>query len=96
MLSADADFEIGPGFAAAFRGHPDQLADSFAVEHRKWVLFEDTFLQVRGQHLVDVIAGKTESGLREIVGAEEKNWASFAISSATNAARGNSIIVPTR
>jgi glyoxylate carboligase len=41
VLAADADFQIGARLAAQLRGHLDQLADAFLIEHGERIVLED-------------------------------------------------------
>src|SRR5437868_3424722 len=70
MFTTNSDLEIGTGFAAAFGTHANKLAYAFAVQRRERILLEDAFCQIRGQHLVDVVAREAERGLSEVVGAK--------------------------
>jgi hypothetical protein len=60
------------------------------------MLRQDARLDVRGQELARVVARQAERGLREVVGAEGEELRRLAISPARSAARGSSIMVPTR
>jgi len=96
MLAADAEMDIGPGFASLGRGHLHQLSDARLIEGGEGVLLEDARLHVGREELVDVVAADAVGGLRQVVGAEAEELASSAIWSAVRAARGSSIMVPTR
>src|SRR5712692_2754204 len=70
VFAADPYLELRAGLAATLDADADQFSHTLAVDHRKRVLFQDTFCQVCGQDLVDVVARKAERSLREIVGSE--------------------------
>ena len=70
VFAADTNFQVGPRFASAFGRHSDQLPDAFAIQRRKWILLQNPFCQIRGQHFVHVVAREAERGLREVVRAE--------------------------
>src|SRR6266849_8414753 len=70
VFAADPYLELRAGLAATLDADADQFSLALAVDHRKRVLFQDTFCQVCGQDLVDVVARKAERSLREIVGSE--------------------------
>src|SRR5216684_8349324 len=72
VLSTDSHFQGRPRLAPALCSHFDELADTFAIEHRKRVLLEDAFRDVGGQDLVHVISRKAKGCLREIVRAKGK------------------------
>ena len=70
VFAADADLEVGAGFAALDGRHLDELADAVLIERGEGVLLEDSLGQVLGQELVDVVAREAEGGLGEVVGSE--------------------------
>ena len=89
-------FRFGRVLRPLLGGHLHQLADAFLIQHGKRILLEDSLLQVLGQELVDVVAREAEGRLRQVVGAEAEELGLLGDLSATRAARGSSIMVPTR
>src|SRR5215217_1731239 len=73
MLPADTNLEPGVGGAAAFHGHPDQLADALLVDTRKRGPLDDPAVGVeRHDAALDVVAREAERGLRQVVGSERE------------------------
>ena len=89
-------FSPGLALRPARDGHLHQLAHALLVQRLEGVVGEDPLLHVAGRKLP---ASSRESPMvvwvRSLV-PKEKNSASSAISSAVSAARGSSIMVPTR
>src|SRR5690242_11761832 len=77
MLAADSDLQVRPSLASALSRHFYQLSDALAVEHRKRVLLQNAFRQIRRQHLINVITREAERSLRQIVGPERKELRLF-------------------
>jgi hypothetical protein len=78
-------------------GRCDQLPTPRTSRADEGVGGEDFLLDVvRQEACAHVVARDAEGGLREVVGAEREELGASAISSAVTAARGSSIMVPTR
>ena len=95
MLAADADFQIRLHAAAALGADAHQLPHAFAIEHLKRIVRQDLSFDVVRQETARVVAAQSKRSLRQIVCAEREELRVRAMRSAINAARGNSIIVPT-
>ena len=96
MFAADAELEAGLGRASAFGGDRDQLADALDVDADERVARIDPLLDIDGQELRRVVAADAERGLGQVVGAEREEIGERGDLRARIAARGSSIIVPTR
>ncbi len=95
MLAADAALQVVACAASLVNGHLHEPANTDAVDRFERIGREDLLLHVPLQELAfRVVPAEAEGGLRQVVRAEEKNWAYSAISAAVRAARGSSIIVP--
>ena len=68
----------------------------FDIEADERIARIDALLDIGRQEARGVVAADAERGLRQVVGAEREELAASAISPAISAARGSSIIVPTR
>jgi hypothetical protein len=95
MLAADAELDVRAGLAATLGGKLDQLADAFDIEADERIARVDALVDIRVEEARGVVAAHAQRGLRQVVGAEREERASSAIS-AISAARGSSIMVPTR
>jgi hypothetical protein len=89
---------LSVGARRAARSHPCARAGRrLDVERVERVGRQQLVLEVLGHEpALDVVAAEPERHLRQVVGAEREELGDSAISSATSAARGVSIIVPTR
>jgi hypothetical protein len=96
MLAADAELDVRARRPAPLGRDLDQLADALDVEADERIAREDALVDVGRQEAPGVVAADAEGGLRQVVGAEGEELAPPAISPALSAARGSSIIVPTR
>ena len=96
VLAADAQDQIRAGLTAQLSCHFHQFTYAGLIQSGKWVGFIDLMLIIVIQEFAGVITAKPKGHLGQIVVPKLKNSASLAISSAVSAARGISIIVPTR
>jgi len=70
MLSADSDLKILFDLSAAFNGYAYKLADAGLIYRLKRIGGQYAFIQIIGHERRRIIAGKTESHLRQVVGPE--------------------------
>src|SRR5581483_1704104 len=96
VFAADAEFDVGAGLASELDGDLHEFADASLVDGGKGVLFDNLQLLVFRKERAGVVAAHAQAGLGEVVGAKLKNCGSLAVWSATRAARGISIMVPTK
>ena len=98
VLAADADPEPGPALAALPRGELHEPPDAVPVDGLERRHPEDAGLHVaREEGRLDVVAREAPRRLGEVVGAErEEVGRPRRCRAAVSAARGSSIIVPTR
>ena len=96
MLTTDAEFDIRPRLATTLGRQAYQFTNAVRIETDKRILFDDATVLVVVQERARIVAAETVGGLREVVRTKLKNAAGPAMASACRAARGNSIIVPTR
>src|SRR2546428_3738858 len=74
MFAADADLQLFVRAASAFGTDAYELADTFLVDGFEWILRQNIFLHIFGQEASSVIARIAERHLREVVGAERKEF----------------------
>ena len=91
MLAAHAQMQVGVDGTAQLAGHIHQLAHAGLVQLGKGIVLVDLLVVVGVQEL----AGVKVIWVRSLVPKEKKS-ACLATSSAVRAARGISIMVPTR
>jgi hypothetical protein len=89
VLAANSDFEIAAPCSAALDAHSDERADAFLIEGLERVVAENSLLKVIGEKTADVVAGKAEAGLREIVGAEGEEFGALGDLVGDDAAAGD-------
>jgi hypothetical protein len=96
MLATDAELDVRAGLAATLGGKLDQLADAFDIEADERIARVDALVHVglRKRAASSRLTPRVVC-VRSLV-PNEKNVPSSAISPAISAARGSSIIVPTR
>src|SRR5271163_4173564 len=71
VLPAHAELEVGLGATAPLDGVVDQLADTVDIDRLEGVALEQAGLEVGRHHPpFDIVAGKAEGHLGEIVGPE--------------------------
>ena len=95
VFAANAELDVGR-VLAPFDGDLHQLADAFLVDGGKRILLDDFILQVGRRKLPESSRLMPSVVCVRSLVPKLKNSASFAISSAVSAARGISIMVPTR
>ena len=96
MLAADAELELGLRRPPFLDGDLHQRADAITIERDERVLRQDAALDILRQELAGVVARRPNSGLGQVVGAEaEEVGIDRRCWSASKAARGSSIMVPT-
>ena len=97
MFAANAQLDGGPRLAPAIGGNRDELAHPFHIQTDERIGRIDALVDIGRQEAPGIVAADAKRRLRQIVGAEaEERRLTSAIAPAINAARGNSIIVPTR
>ena len=96
MLAADAELQVVARLAAALAADLDQLADALDVERGEGIVLEDAALLVLLQERRRVVAAEAEGRLRQVVGAEGEELRRLGDLAGAQAARGSSIMVPTR
>ena len=94
MFAADAQLDIGSGRPALPGCHLNELSHAILIQFRERIRLVNLAFVIVRQELACVVTGEPEGHLRQVVGSKEKNSASSAISFASNAARGISIMVP--
>jgi hypothetical protein len=95
MLAADAELESGR--APRPRSAPShQLADALAVERDERIVLEDALGDVGAEEAGRVVARDAEVVCVRSLVPKEKNSADSRSRRPCSAARGSSIIVPTR
>src|SRR5215469_3045079 len=77
VFAADADLQLGKSFSPALSCHFYQLADAFAIKYGKRILLQNAFLEIGGQELIYIVAGKPEGGLGKVVSAEREKLCFF-------------------
>ena len=96
MLAANAELDSGLRRPAPLDRDRDQLADALDVEADERIARENALLDIGGKELAGIVAAEAERGLGQIVGAEAEEFRLFGDVAGGSAARGSSIIVPTR
>ena len=96
MFAADAELDAGAGRPTALGRQFDELTHALHIDADERIAGEDALVDILGQEAAGVVTADADRRLGEVVGAEEKNSPTSAISPAFSAARGSSIIVPTR
>jgi hypothetical protein len=74
MLAANAELDAGPRRSPALGRDLHQFADAFAVDRDERVAREDALFDVGGEKRRRVVARNAECGLRQVVGAEGKEF----------------------
>jgi len=77
VLTADADFEIGLGLAAAFNANTNQLADAVNIDAFKRIARQNLLVQIIPHKCADIITAETERHLRQVVSAEAEERGLF-------------------
>src|ERR1700679_1478044 len=72
VFTADANCDRGVGLACVENGHLHQLTDTFLVKDEKWIIFQDSQLQVLVEILAGIIPRETEGHLRKVIRPEGK------------------------
>src|SRR5215471_19019528 len=72
MFTAHAKLEIGTGLPAPLDTGSNQGAYAFGVDGREGILLENLFLLINPKELADIVPGKPERQLREVVGAKRE------------------------
>ena len=70
MFAADAQLDVGPGFAPAIRRQRHQLTHAIHVQADKRIARIDALLDIGAEEFGSVVAADAQRGLRQIVGAE--------------------------
>src|SRR5262245_23478812 len=74
VLAADADFELWPGLATALDADADQRADALLIERHERIARQNSARGVDAEETRRIVAADAEGGLRQIVGAEGKEF----------------------
>ena len=95
VLPADADFELGTDFSSALDADAHQFADALLIDRHERIAGQDAARGIDAEEARRVVARMPKVVCVRSLVPNEKNSAVSAISPAINAARGNSIMVPT-
>ena len=67
MFAADAKLDVGAGFTAFLYGHLNQFANTIAVEHFEWIVFQNSELFIHLEELAGIVARVAKGHLSEVV-----------------------------
>lgn len=97
MFAANAQLDVGTGLLAELNSHLDEFAYAVLINACKGIALEDLLFIIVFKELPGIVAAEALKVIwvRSLV-PKLKNSASVATSSAVRAARGISIMVPTR
>ncbi len=72
MFTANSKLEIGPRLPSASRGDSQEFAHTIDINGDEGIGFEKSLGRVFADEVCTVIPADTESGLRQVIGAEGK------------------------
>jgi hypothetical protein len=73
VLAADAELEVGPSFAADPPSEAHEPADDLLVDRLERAAIDAPLIEIARQESgFDIVAGRAECGLDEIVGPEPR------------------------
>src|SRR5580658_419466 len=74
MLTANPELEVSPRFAATLGSDTDEFADAVAVDRHEGIGRQDALRGINTEETRGVVAADAEGRLRQIVGAERKEF----------------------
>src|SRR5690554_1789729 len=72
MLPANSTFDCRLNFTTFLNGHSNQLPYTILVYNSKWIMFQNTLINIHWKELCDIISTITKCHLSQIVCTERK------------------------